>query len=154
MSWAVLEKIGLHFIQRLVTQGNVKIGKFLNMVQSRPLFVYFRPFHITIQIEKTERRCCVWDSNSEPQNGKCRWIHWAMPPPKKKFPTTRCPHTEGGLCRAKNLKGQKLVDQFPRVRPLEALFNLDGSVVRNYSGHAKLSDWPEHHLNSNLSYKT
>ena len=75
MSWAVLEKIGLHFIQRLVTQGNVKIGKFLNMVQSRPLFVYFRPFHITIQIEKTERRYCVWDSNSEPQNGKCRWIH-------------------------------------------------------------------------------
>ena len=73
MSWAVLEKIGLHFIQRLVTQGNVKIGKFLNMVQSRPLFVYFRPFHITIQIEKTERRCCA-HSGFKPQVYDCTYI--------------------------------------------------------------------------------
>ena len=107
MSWAVLEKIGLHFIQRLVTQGNVKIGKFLNMVQSRPLFVYFRPFHITIQIEKTERRCCVWDSNSEPQNGKCRWIHWAMPPPpKKNFRLQDVPTLKAAFVERKTWKGK------------------------------------------------
>ena len=55
---------------------------FQNMGQSRPLFVYFRPFRITIQfwLEKGKaRRFCAWDSNHPgPQSGRRRQIHWAM----------------------------------------------------------------------------
>ena len=52
---------------------------FLKMGQSRPLFVYFRSFLITIsiQIEK-KRRWCAWDSNPGPQVSRCRQNHRAM----------------------------------------------------------------------------
>ena len=48
-----------------------------NMGQCRPLFVYFRRPHITMQIliEKAKCRCCAWDSNPGPQYCRCRRIH-------------------------------------------------------------------------------
>ena len=55
---------------------------FFNMSQSRVLFVYFRPFRITIsikisiQIEKST--WCAWDSNPELQDGKRRQNYGAM----------------------------------------------------------------------------
>ena len=48
----------------------------LNMAQSRPLFLLFCPFYITIQI-KIKHRFCAWDLNPAPQDGRGRWIHWA-----------------------------------------------------------------------------
>ena len=46
---------------------------------SRPLFVYFRSFLVTISIQNgKKRRWCAWDSNQGPQNGRRRWNHGAM----------------------------------------------------------------------------
>ena len=42
----------------------------------RPLFVYTRPFYITIQIQ-TLKSCCAWDSNPGSQDGSLRLIHCA-----------------------------------------------------------------------------
>ena len=40
---------------------------------SRPLFVYFRSFLVTISIQNgKKRRWCAWDSNLGPQNGRRR----------------------------------------------------------------------------------
>ena len=49
------------------------------MGQSRPLFVYFCSFLVTIstQIEK-KHRWYAWDSNLGPQDGRRRRIHGAM----------------------------------------------------------------------------
>ena len=49
------------------------------MGQSRPLFVYFRSFLITIsiQIEK-KHRWCAWDLSLGPQDGSHRRNHGAM----------------------------------------------------------------------------
>ena len=49
------------------------------MGQSRPLFVYFCSFPVTIsiQIEK-KRRWCAWDSNPGQQDGRRRRNHGAM----------------------------------------------------------------------------
>ena len=54
------------------------------MGQSWPLFVYFRSFHIPIQmtnINWKKHRWCAWDSNPGRQNGRRRRIHWAMAAP-------------------------------------------------------------------------
>ena len=47
--------------------------------QSRPLFVNFSSFLVTIsiQIEK-KHRWCAWDSNPGPQDGRRRRNHGAM----------------------------------------------------------------------------
>ena len=57
---------------------------FKKMGQTRPHFVYFRSFHMTniAQIQKWKKcRLCTWDSNPGQQNGRHRWIHWAMAAP-------------------------------------------------------------------------
>ena len=57
---------------------------FLKMGQSRPLLVYFRSFHIPIQMTNKnwkKHRWCAWDSNPGGQDGRCRRIHWAMAAP-------------------------------------------------------------------------
>ena len=55
-----------------------------NYGQISASFVYFRPFHTTIQmwIVKSIDRCCTWDSNTGTQDGGCRWIHLAMGAPR------------------------------------------------------------------------
>ena len=49
------------------------------MGQSRPLFVYFHSFLVTISIQN-EKKCRwrAWDSNPGPQDGKRRQKHGAM----------------------------------------------------------------------------
>ena len=62
---------------------------FLKMGQSRPLFVYFRCFHIPIQMTNIQfeqfklkkRRWCAWDSNPGRHDGRRRRIHWAIAAP-------------------------------------------------------------------------
>ena len=57
--------------------------------QSRPLFVYFRSFHIPIQMTNIQfeqyklkkHRWCAWDSNPRWQYGSRRQIHWAIAAP-------------------------------------------------------------------------
>ena len=59
------------------------------MGQSRPLFVYFRCFHIPIQMTNIQfeqfklkkRRWCAWDSNPGRHDGRRRRIHWAIAAP-------------------------------------------------------------------------
>ena len=52
--------------------------KIFKMELSQPLFVYFRPFHITkFKLQKSKRRC-AYDSNLGLQDGWCRQIHLAM----------------------------------------------------------------------------
>ena len=52
---------------------------YYKMVQSRPLFVYFHSFLITISIQiEQKHRWCAWDSNPRPQDGRRRWNHGAM----------------------------------------------------------------------------
>ena len=46
------------------------------MGQSRPLFVYFRSFLITISIQI--EKWCAWDSNPGLQDGRRRRNHGAM----------------------------------------------------------------------------
>ena len=56
------------------------------MGQSRPLFVYFRSFHIPIQMTNIQfeqyklKKCrwCAWNSNPGQQDGRRRRIYWAM----------------------------------------------------------------------------
>ena len=55
------------------------------MVQTRPLFVYFRPFlntmtniGNTIDYKWKKQRWCAWDPNPGLQDGRFRRIHWAM----------------------------------------------------------------------------
>ena len=36
------------------------------------LFVYFCPFHITIQFQMKKRRCCAWDLNPGRLDGRRR----------------------------------------------------------------------------------
>ena len=58
------------------------------MDQSRPLFVYFRSFHIPIQmtnINWKKHRWCAWDSNPGQQDGRRRRIHWAIAAPPNWF---------------------------------------------------------------------
>ena len=50
---------------------------FLKIGQSRPLFIYFRPFLITIKYRLKKRRCCTWGSNPGLQDGKHRRIRRA-----------------------------------------------------------------------------
>ena len=51
---------------------------FLKMGQSRPLFIYFCSFYITIPIIWKKCRCYSWDSNPGLQDGRRRRTHWAM----------------------------------------------------------------------------
>ena len=54
------------------------------MGQSWPLFVYFRSFHIPIQmtnINWKKHRWCAWGSKPRQQDGRRRRIHWAMAAP-------------------------------------------------------------------------
>ena len=50
-------------------------------------FVYFPSFLNTMtntvhfNQKWKKRRCCAWDSNQGPQDGRHRWIHWAMVAP-------------------------------------------------------------------------
>ena len=55
------------------------------MCQFQPLFVYFRPLHVTIQFQFWKKqRCCARDSNPGPQDcrcsivsfSKCIWDDW------------------------------------------------------------------------------
>ena len=49
------------------------------MGQSRPLFVYFRPFLVTISTIQFEKlRWCAWDSNLWPKDGRHRRNHAAV----------------------------------------------------------------------------
>ena len=76
-------------LPRIVTFLNDGYGKFITefflkkMGQLRPLFVYFRPLHIPIQMtiiqfeqyKLKKRRWCAWDSNLGRPNGRRRQIH-------------------------------------------------------------------------------
>ena len=44
----------------------------LTMGNSRPLFVYFRPFQTAIHFKLKKHRCCGWDLNPGPQDGRRR----------------------------------------------------------------------------------
>ena len=57
------------------------------MGQTLPLFVYFRPFNIAMQLKK--RKQCARDSSPGPQDEKRRRIHCATvaPLPAKNFET-------------------------------------------------------------------
>ena len=55
--------------------------EFLKMGQSRPIFVYFRLFHATQFNELKKAYVVCLGLNLGQQDGRCRWIHWAMAAP-------------------------------------------------------------------------
>ena len=67
--------------------------EFFKICQSWPLFVYFRSFHIQMQmynlnnINLKKCRLCSWDSNLGWQDGRCKQIHWAMAAPPEELVT-------------------------------------------------------------------
>ena len=58
---------------------------FLKMGQSRPLFQFIFVFSIWYNLNSNfnwkKRRWCAWDSNPGRQDGRRKWIHWAMAAP-------------------------------------------------------------------------
>ena len=61
-----------------IVNSSTRLQEFIFLMgQSRPLFVLFCPFHMTIQICE-KRRCFARGSNSGPQVGRPRRIHRAM----------------------------------------------------------------------------
>ena len=74
-----------------VLQFNIwTVKNVLKMGQSRALFVYFRSFHIPIQMTNKQFEqnklkkhwCCAWDSNPGRQDRRRRQIHWAIVAPR------------------------------------------------------------------------
>ena len=69
------------------------LEEFFKICQSCPLFVYFRSFHIQMQmynlnnINLKKCRLCSWDSNLGWQDGRCKQIHWAMAAPPEELVT-------------------------------------------------------------------
>ena len=55
---------------------------YIKMGQTWPPFVYFRSFHMTKYSTNLTINCkhrwYAWDSNPELQDGRSRWIHWAI----------------------------------------------------------------------------
>ena len=81
--------------QKIAQSDPTENNLFFKMGQSRPLFVYFRPFLITNFNNTNLKKCrwCAWDSNPEQQDGRHRRNHGAMaatPPPKKGHCLTPC----------------------------------------------------------------
>ena len=57
------------------------VNYFLNMRQFWPLFCFIFvlfTLQFKFKLKKAKRRCCAWDSNQGPQDGRRRRIHWAM----------------------------------------------------------------------------
>ena len=56
----------------------------LKMGEARPLFVYFRSFLTSkgqTNLTIIDKRWCAWESNPGQQDGRQRWLHWAMAAP-------------------------------------------------------------------------
>ena len=63
----------------MLIKSDICFNSLVKISANPSLFLFiFRPFHIAIQIKKANLRCCAWDSNPGPRDGKRRRIYWAM----------------------------------------------------------------------------